>query len=304
MGASQPQAMGRSAASFLLLMVTSKVGATTSPSPPPPDMREVSIYMEPCLADPYVGLQCMLISKPYYFLFVHGICVDNLSQETVRAGHAPGVARRIFLPWTPDTMLLDCRLPKISTASTSTRPGTARAMASGSTTTGASSASPSLRRSATTTWAWATRTPRRPPTARARPVQQLPAPSCSARLLYPSQSVAFRACRPPCPARLLPCRAELSEWPVEFDPGRRLQSSWSLNFSDYTTLSQAMIPVKEGYQFKLYGDSRRTQARRRAPSLSGRPRPLSRGPHTPDARAPLSGSPPPPLRAALPAADV
>ena len=198
--------MGRSATAFALLMaaVASATTPTTPPSPPPPDMTPVQIFMEPCLADPYVGLQCMVISKPFYFLFVHGFCVDNLSQEQVRTSHASGTGGRTCLAWTRDTTLPTSRSrrsPRVSTACTSTRPGTARATASGSTTTGAGSASHSLLRSATTTWAWATRTPRRPPTARKRPVRRPPAPSmppdCFARLLHSSPPDALRACPRP-----------------------------------------------------------------------------------------------------------
>ena len=35
-----------------------------APSAPPPDVRPVQVWVEPCLADPYLGHSCIIIGKP------------------------------------------------------------------------------------------------------------------------------------------------------------------------------------------------------------------------------------------------
>ena len=56
----------------LLPVAGAAMATTPPPSPPPPDMTPIKLHLDPCLRDPYLGLKCLVIDKPYHFLFIHG----------------------------------------------------------------------------------------------------------------------------------------------------------------------------------------------------------------------------------------
>ena len=42
--------------------------------------RQISTYLDPCIAEPYIGLDCLIIREPYWLAFIAGTCVNNLNQ--------------------------------------------------------------------------------------------------------------------------------------------------------------------------------------------------------------------------------
>ena len=45
--------------------------------------RDISTYLDPCVAPPYIGLDCLIIREPFYLAFIAATCVDNVAQMTL-----------------------------------------------------------------------------------------------------------------------------------------------------------------------------------------------------------------------------
>ena len=45
--------------------------------------QDISTYLDPCVAPPYIGLDCLIIREPFYLAFIAATCVDNVAQMTL-----------------------------------------------------------------------------------------------------------------------------------------------------------------------------------------------------------------------------
>ena len=54
-----------------------------SAGPPCAAGRDISTYLDPCVAPPYIGLDCFIIREPFYLAFIAATCVDNVAQMTL-----------------------------------------------------------------------------------------------------------------------------------------------------------------------------------------------------------------------------
>eukprot|EP00966_Prymnesium_polylepis_P184228 4269907-Prymnesium_polylepis.1 len=63
----------RVALAFLFMWVPAAgvLSSSLPPAPPPPDIAPQPVWIEPCQADPYIGLNCLIMGAPSLELSAH-----------------------------------------------------------------------------------------------------------------------------------------------------------------------------------------------------------------------------------------
>ena len=49
------------------------------------EVHDVSAYLDPCVAPPFVGLDCLIIREPYYLAYIAATCVSNAAGAATRS---------------------------------------------------------------------------------------------------------------------------------------------------------------------------------------------------------------------------
>ena len=44
---------------------------------------QISTYLDPCVAEPFIGLDCLIIREPFWIAFIAATCIDNVAQAAM-----------------------------------------------------------------------------------------------------------------------------------------------------------------------------------------------------------------------------